>query len=287
MKNILFTGGTGFLGRNLVPKLQMKYRVLAPRRSELNLLDVNAVTQYINDKKIDIVIHAAIPNLLPGSKDTADHLLKSSLKMFVNLYHIRKQVEKIIYFGSGAEFDKSSPIILKQENAFDSIPQDDYGFAKYIMNQLSKNSDNIYNLRIFGCYGPTDANFKLITSAIRSCLIGEPIVLKQNCIFDYMYVMDLIPVLEYFIENTPYYHEYNVCTGTREEIVKICELIKKIINSNVPITIKESGFNNEYTGNNMRLLEEMSELKFTDLEEGIRKQICYEKEVLYNEKKSC
>lgn len=287
MKNILFTGSTGFLGRTLVPELKKKYYLYTPTRKELNLLDLNSMKEYVAKNNIDIVIHAAIPNLLPGSDDSQETLLKNSLQMFMNLHYIRKNLEKIIYFGSGAEFDKSAPVILRREGDFHAVPQNDYGLAKYIMNQLCTSSDNIYNLRIFGCYGPTDANFKLITYAIRCCLKKEPILLNQNCVFDYMYVMDLIPVLEFFIENTPSWHEYNVCTGVRKEIVEICELIKEKLHVSVPVIIKKEGLNHEYTGSNLRLLEEMPSFRFTDLEKGIEKQICYEKGVVNNEKEGC
>ena len=44
-KRILFTGGTGFIGRNLLPDLRGKYQVEAPRRQELDLKDSEAVIE--------------------------------------------------------------------------------------------------------------------------------------------------------------------------------------------------------------------------------------------------
>ena len=48
MKNILITGATGFLGKNL-KELFLSSSVLTPTRSELNLLDIENVKRYLRD----------------------------------------------------------------------------------------------------------------------------------------------------------------------------------------------------------------------------------------------
>lgn len=286
MKKILFTGGTGFIGRNLLPFLKNTYEVIAPSRDELNLTDPDSIENYFNDHQFDIVIHAAIPNIA-FNKDKSETLLKDSLFAFMKLYQMQERYEKLIYFGSGAEFDKAFPIKSVSEEEFGKrIPNNDYGLAKYIMTSLARKSEKIYNLRIFGCFGPTDADFKLITYAIHCCMDNKPIVLHQDCIFDYMYVLDIYPILKYFIENKPKYHDYNICTGNRTSILEICKYIQQAMNCSTPIQIEKPGFNNEYTGQNLRICQEIPKLKFTPLQEGIKKQIIYEKEAYGNEKKS-
>lgn len=278
MKKLLFTGKTGFLGRNLVPVLSQEYDVFAPSRTELDLADVTALKHYIMKHNFDVIIHAAIPNISFG-KDKEETLLKDSLSTFMQLYQLHNYYGKMIYFGSGAEYDKAVPIVKAMETDFGkSIPANNYGLAKYIMNSLCRKSENIYNLRIFGCYGPTDAPFKFITYVIRSCLNKTPIILNQNCIFDFMWVLDLIPVLRYFISNTPKYHDYNICTGVQTELIKLCTCIQNEMGVSLPTEIVKQGFNNEYTGNNNRIQNEISTLKFTSLDIGIKKQIKYEKE---------
>ena len=277
MKKILFTGGTGFLGRNLVPKLREKYEIVAPTRQELDLKDLNAVDSYIKNNQFDVIIHAAIPNVAFNNSDKEENLLKDSLGVFLKLHQLQDYYGKMFYFGSGAEYGKQCPIVDVMEDYFGTVlPETDYGLAKYVMNSLCRQSKNIYNLRIFGCYGPTDAGFKLITYVIRRCMEQATIELNKDCKFDFMWVMDLCMVLEYFIENTPQYHDYNVCTGKATWLTDIAHIIKSEMNSNSQIQLKEECKANEYSGNNLRIITEINSLKFTPLLEGIRNQIHYE-----------
>lgn len=278
MKRILFTGGTGFLGRNIVPVLSKKYEIYAPSRAELNLRDIDAIERYIKEHSFDVIIHAAIPNIAFNPLDSEATLLRDSLLPFLKLYQMQDDYGKLIYFGSGAEFDKTRPMIKVSEEDFgERVPVSDYGIAKYTMNQLCRVSKKVYNLRIFGTYGPTDC--RLPSYVIRCCLNNEKIELNQNCVFDYMNVFDIIPVLEYFIENETEYHDYNVCSGTQIELLQICEIVQSELKTNVPITIKKSGYNNEYSGDNTRICREMPNMRFTPVQEGIINLIQHEKEV--------
>ena len=274
MKNVLVTGGTGFIGRNICPQIDKICNMFAPNRKELNLLDEREVYDYISYNNIQIVINLANPNPVKNTLDNADKMFEDSIRIFLNLYRAQDIYEKMYTFGSGAEYDKSLDIVqITEEEENRSLPHDSYGLAKYTINQIICNSPKQCNLRIFGCYGPTDHESKFITHAIRCCMNEEVITIRQDCYFDYMHVNDVAKVIEYFIYHNPKYHSYNVCSGTRILLSDIANIVRTQMNSKSKILLLKDGLNKEYTGSNKRLLSEIGKLEFTSIEDGIKLQI--------------
>lgn len=288
MKKILLIGATGFIGRNILPLLQTKYSVYAPARHELNLLDYESVKDYLRSHNIDTIVQSANPNPVKNAlEDKPETMFEDSMRIFMNLYLLQDYYGKMLYFGSGAEYGKARDISLAEEIQVGRIvPSDSYGLAKLWMNELAKKSKNIYNLRIFGCYGPYDHESKFLTHVIRCCLKEETITIRQNCIFDYMQVFDLAKIVSFFIERNMRYHDYNVCTGIPVSLYDIAAAIKQQMHSSSPIVIEKDGFNKEYTGSNDRLLEEIPfDFAFTSITNGIQIQIDFERKYYYE--KTC
>ena len=181
-KRVLLTGGSGFIGRNISPYLKEICELYAPRRTELNLLDENAVREYILNNKIEIVIHSANPNPVKNNLDKQETMFEDSIRVFMNLFRAQDCYERMYTLGSGAEYDKSKEIqLISEEDEERSIPYDSYGLAKFTINQLIKSSDKQCNLKIFACYGPTDHSSKFITHCINCCLENKDITIRQNC----------------------------------------------------------------------------------------------------------
>ena len=274
-KHVLFTGGNGFIGRNVLPDLKERFNIFSPQRDELNLFDEMAIKQFIINNNIKYIIHCANPNPSKSNVDKSERLLRDSLQMFIAIYACRSILEKIIYIGSGAIYDKSKDISsIKETDAFRSIPKDDYGFAKYIMNRMT--GENIFNLCVFGCYGPGDAESKFITHCIRCCIKNKPITIRQNCMFDYLHVYDLGKIMAWAIDAETKYNMYNACSGQRVSLLDIATMIKQKMNSCSEILILKNGWNKEYTGSNLRLLKEYKQ-EFISLDKGIDIQIDWER----------
>lgn len=280
MKNVLLTGGTGFIGRNIKPYLSERCNLFTPNRFELNLYSEDDVRKYIVDNKIDIVIHSANPNPAKNKLDNQESMFEDSIRMFMNFYQARDCFDMMYTIGSGAEYNKSKDAcMVTEDDEFRSVPYDSYGLAKFTINQIVAKSDKICNLRIFGCFGPTDHESKFITHAIRCCLKKENITIRQNCYFDYLHVMDLAKIIEYFIYNMPKHTSYNVCTGVRKSLYEIAEEVKRQMGTDNKIILLKDGFNKEYTASNKRLKKELGDYEFISIEDGITAQINYEKEI--------
>ncbi len=265
---LFITGGSGFIGGNLAELLASSYEISAPSRSQLDLLNDAAVTDYLASNRFDVVVHSATGR--SNRKITAPDLFKNNCRMFFNLARNRRLFGKMLHFGSGAEFGVRVPRMSEQ--FFDTyVPADDYAFAKYIAAQFTEAvQSNIYNLRLFGVFGKYEAwDVRFISNAICRTLFDLPIVLRQNVRFDYLYVNDLARLTAWFIEGEPKHKTYNVCRGDVSELLSLAEMVARISGKNPPIRVTRQGFAPEYSGDNSRLMEEMGGFAFTPMNEGI------------------
>ena len=267
--NILITGGSGFIGRNLVEGLKDKYKIYSPSHKQLDLLNYKKVNSYIKKNKIKIVIHTAIK----GGED----VFYTTMRMFTSILYSIDRLDKFIHIGSGAEYSKTRGIKKIKEKDFGRfIPEDGYGFAKYLCSKISENNKKIFTLRLFGIYGKyEDYRYKFIANSIVKNLLKQPIKIKQNVVFDYIYVDDFVKIVDYFIKKTPKHNFYNISPTKSISLIELAKIINKVSNYKSKISIANKGFNYQYTAHNERLLKEIENLKFISYEEGILKLYSY------------
>jgi GDP-L-fucose synthase len=262
--NILLTGGTGFIGRNLDEGLKDEYKIFVPRHSDLEVTDTDAVRKYIIKNKIKVVIHTAVRG--------GDLVLGNTLRMFLSIYNNLDLLDKFINFGSGAEYAKTRDLKKVKETELGKfIPQDNYGLGKLICSKLSKDNKKITTLLPFGIFGPgEDYRFKFIANSIVKNLLGLPIKIKQDVIFDYLYIKDLILIMKFFLKNQKISGDFNISTTESINLSQIAKLINK--NSKIPskVTVVNKNLNFQYTGNNKKLLKTIPYLKITSYEDSIK-----------------
>ena len=277
MKTILLTGGSGFIGKNIRESfLATKYNILAPSSKELNLADEDSVDAYFKKHQIDVVIHAAVKPGHRNAKDTSN-LFYTNTRMFFNLERHKDEYEKMIVLGSGAIYDmRNYRPKMKEDEWKDYIPADEHGYCKYVCEKVIENSHNIYDLRIFGIFGKyEDYAIRFISNAICKTLFNLPITIKQNRKFDYLYIDDLMPVLDWFINHTPQYHSYNITPDSSISLYELAETIRNLSNKDLPIVVTQERLGLEYSGDNSRIKEEFQDFKTAPIEDSIRRLIIW------------
>jgi len=270
---IFLTGGSGFIGRNFIEQRSKKYTIHSPTHRKLDLKDTKAVDLYFKKHgPFDVVLHAATLGGKRSEKGMPD-VIEINLRIFFNIIRNAKHFKKIIHFGTGSEYDKSRDIKNIKETDFDKrVPADSFGFYKYVTAKFIEHSPiDIYHLRLFGVYGKyEDYKVRLTSNLICKYILKVPLTMIQNTLFDYLYIDDLVKVLDYFIERKPKYRFYNIGQGNKVSLLSIAQKINSLDSCSMPIRIQKKGLNKEYTCNNKRFLNEMKDFRFTKIDVGIR-----------------
>src|SRR3989344_8124915 len=262
--NILITGGSGFIGSNRVEGLKGKYRIFAPKHADLDVLNFKILRDFIKKNRIKIVIHTAVK--------TGEGELENILRMFMSIYNNLDLLDKFINFGSGAEYAKTRDLKKVKESELGKfIPEDNYGLGKLVCSKLSKDNKKITTLLPFGIFGPgEDYRFKFIANSIVKNLLGLQIKIKQDVIFDYLYIKDLTPIIKFFLKNQHVYGDFNISTTKSIRLTKIVNLINKNSMKPSKVNVINKGLNFQYTGSNKKLIDTIPHLKITSYEESIR-----------------
>ena len=183
---------------------------------------------------------------------------------------------RIITFGSGAMYGKDRNLHKVKEDEIGSyIPKDLYGISKLEMSKIVTSRNDILMLNIFACYGYGELESRFPSYAINCVLENKPIIINQNVIFDYLWVEDMQRIVNYFIKNKPVSNIINITPTESISLYEIAEIVNSYAENKVQIEIKNPIMNNEYTGDNSRLIKEIGHFEFTSMQDGLKKLYNY------------
>lgn len=277
-KTILMTGAGGFIGRNLKPFLEKNgFSVIAPKSKDYDFTDEKTVADLVFTYQPDLFILAGFYGI-SSPKNIPDDAEEKNLAIFNNFLKAANG-KTIFTFGSGAEFDKSRDIKkAKESDLGQALPKDNYGRAKYALSQEIKKHSNVYNLRLFGVYGPGEFDSRFITHASKCNLARKAITIRQDVVFDYIPVEDLCEIILRFINKKPKAQFINITPDKSISLSQIAGIINEISPYKSEVIISKKGFANEYTGDNTVLKTELPGFAFTSYIDGIKKFYEYLKE---------
>jgi nucleoside-diphosphate-sugar epimerase len=215
---ILLTGGSGFVGKNLLKKFAHndQYEFLNISRTEItgfnncnNFIvdDISSVTNWDDLLKgIDVVIHlAARVHILNDSEPNAkERFYEINVAVTKKIAEAAKRakVSKFIFLSSVKVMGEKSFVPFNHNT--EPLPEDDYGKSKLLAEKeielILKDSDCYFILRPPLIYGPgVKANFMKLANLSRK---GLPLPFGSfNQKRSFLFVDNLISIIENVLEN--------------------------------------------------------------------------------------
>ena len=191
-KNVLVTGGAGFLGQVVVKELKKKgcADIFVVRSKDFDLRDPAAIQKMLKQVRPQIIIHlAAVVGGIGANRENPGKFFYDNLVMGVHLMEEARKfgVEKFVAVGTICAYPKFTPVPFKEDDLWNGYPEETnapYGLAKKMLlvqaqacrQQYGFNA--IYLLPV-NLYGPGD-NFSPSTSHVIPALIKKCIDAKNN-----------------------------------------------------------------------------------------------------------
>lgn len=287
---ILFIGGAGFIGANLVKRFcengSFEVTVIEPETASVMRLDglqveivraslanVEAVEQIIANKRIDTVVHL-VSTLIPGSgyEDFKRELTDMVFPSIRIMEYCARFDIKFVYFSSGGTVYGNRTTMQPFVETDDMAPISYYGWSKQMMENsiLFKNRTEKLRYLIVRPSNPYGHGQNLygrqglVAVAIGKILNGQPVEVwgDGSAIRDYIYIDDLAEVFFQLIDNNVSNETVNIGSGRGYSVNDVLAFLKII--SKVDFKIKYENARPMDVSNMVLDTEKMH--KFTNVE---------------------
>src|SRR5215813_308613 len=248
-KNVVVTGGAGFLGSAVMTKLKEHgcRDIFVPRSKEYDLRDRDAITRLYQQIRPQILIHlAAVVGGIGANRANPGKFYYDNAIMGLQLMEYARQfgVEKFVAVGTICAYPKFTPLPFKEDDLWNGYPEETnapYGLAKKMMlvqaqaYRAQYGFNAIYLLPV-NLYGPGD-NFDLesshvIPALIRKCVEAKEISSEQIVLWgdgsptrEFLYVDDAAEGLVLATERYDGSEPVNLGTGEEISIRDLARMI--------------------------------------------------------------
>lgn len=298
MKKILFIGGGGFIGSNLIKHLDKKrYEVHVIEPTSVSLLrlngldviihrtslsDIKEVEQIVCANKIETVVHL-VSTLIPGScyEDYKREFIQVIFPSIELMEVCAKNNIRFVYFSSGGTIYGNRSEMTPFKESDDMAPISYYGWSKQIMENgilYKHRTENLEYLilRPSNPYGHGQnirARQGLVAVAIGKILDSKPVEVwgDGSAVRDYIYIDDLADIFCQLMDNDVRNVTLNVGSGRGYSVNDVLAFLKivsgieyKIVYKN-PRSVDVSNMVLDITN-----LSKYADIKFTSFMEGIR-----------------
>lgn len=242
---ILLTGSKGFIGRNIVELLGDKYEIIEVTRGIK--FDINNLNSLLDINDVDIVIHAAAKTFVPDSFIDPYNFYKFNINSSLNVaeYCRIKKIHKLIYLNT---YPYGNPNYCPVDEGHRVSLHSPYNKSKYLSEKILINYledvTNVVSLRLFNLYGKHQKHDFLVPHIIKQALEGDNVIVKDlEPKRDYLYIKDMVSLIDLIINSKSAYGVYNVGSGESYSVGQVIDLVVDILNK--PIKVKASGVRRE------------------------------------------
>lgn len=298
MKRILFLGGAGFLGSNIIKTTlqrgSAKVFVLEPSFANVSRLDgvdvqiyrgelsdIDFVQSIIEANQIDTVVHL-VATIIPGStfedyKREYKHVIFPTIELMqiCAQRHIR-----FVYFSSGGTVygNRTDMTPFKETDAMAPISY--YGWSKQMMENSILYVHRTTGLKYlivrpsnpYGHGQNIHAKQGLVAVALGKILAGEPITVwgDGSNVRDYIYIDDLCEAVVQLLEKEVCNTTINIGSGQGASINDIIHVLKEVVNEEVKVDYQPArSVDVSHMILDTTRLQQYVNLKITPLREGI------------------
>jgi CDP-paratose synthetase len=279
MKNILISGGTGFLGHHLIEHLvasEKKIIALVRQKSVATNFD-NSIKLFDQDDEnnllslideIDCVLHLATS--YGRNRETKKEVYETNLDYSLKVLDIAKKIKAKHFIN----FDTSLP---KHVNHYSSSK----AAFRNILKENATDSLKIVNLRIETIYGPNKKGNDFTNILMKACLNNKDILELSKCeqVRDFIFYEDLILCVGLILDNLnkfPNFVNFQVGSGKGVPLKEFATLFKKLSKSTTKLDFGKIPYRKNEI---MNSVSEINNLKYigwspkTSLEDGMKKII--------------
>lgn len=221
----LLTGVNGMIGRNITELLPP---MLCPTHSELDLTDRKQVQEYLDCHKPEQIIHCA--------SNDGELCLYDNLRMFTNLAD--SEIPMVI-FATGRDIEDRPGKV------------GEYILSKYIAQELALHKYNhIVVLKIWGCFGKYEKETRFFTDNMIRIKRGEPILVRENRFFSYVYVKDLARIIRLIVSHKDLSLFSNISNviAYSHSLEYYAKILKRVTSTDLPIIVENKSLINPYIG---------------------------------------
>ena len=256
MKNRTYyiLGSDGFIGSVLMRELP-KYcdSVIGVNRNTIkDFTDLNEMQEYF--KSMDQYNSYVINCAASGGKEKVGEYDKcelwNNIKINDNIMSLREYYRFYINIGSGAELDKSNPIIdAVEHDCMEVLPTDSYGMSKNIIAKRILSCNGGLNLRLFGVFDSSEPSYRFFKTCINNIKMNKPIEIMNDNYFSWISGLDLSYLISQIDYNKAFTSlDLNCAYSQKIRLSEFAYHISRIYGRNINI-IKHSDLNKEYSCN--------------------------------------